>query len=282
MNVPIHLDLEDSGPAPVVEPKPKAEKSRSQPTEEVENLIVLEEESSTPGGEDVFVLADDSAQAPPPKSAPASSSKLGVKPDSDVRLEKSDRKTKKKSDDSDSIVTEEIDLGVMAGGSSGKLTGSSKKKLSPSSSKINKGGSGKISNLDKTTVPPEEDSSEFELSLDVDSSDEFELSLSEDSSGEISLGDVSAGTAGPRSGINLGNPLDSGLSLEDSGTGVKMAAPRVARPRPVRKIRLRRNRQRMRKRSTLNSVSIHPGHPAKDWAAANLQGILQIRTANLN
>jgi hypothetical protein len=224
VTIPMELNLDDSGPAPVLNETP-SEQPKSAPTEEVENLIVLDD-NITLGGPDVFVLQEDK-----PAPAPPSGSKLGLKkPDSDVRLEKAEeRKSKKKPDDSsDSILTEEIDLGVMAGGSSGKLTGSSKIKLSPSSSssKISKGGSGKIkkSEIDKTTVPPpdEEDSSEFELSLDVDSSDEFELSLSDDSSADISLGDVQgAPSAGPRSGINLSNPVDSGLSLEERGTGPK-------------------------------------------------------------
>jgi hypothetical protein len=64
------------------------------------------------------------------------------------------------------------------------------------------------------------DSSEFELSLDADS-DDFELQLNTDSSDEIDIGGMPKDKSGkPRageSGVNLGRPADSGISLEKKG-----------------------------------------------------------------
>jgi excisionase family DNA binding protein len=73
-----------------------------------------------------------------------------------------------------------------------------------------------------------DDSSDFDLTptsekepspLEVTSSDEFELELSEDS--EVSLGSLPSDSdlKGPDSGINLQNPADSGISLEQGGEG---------------------------------------------------------------
>jgi len=62
-------------------------------------------------------------------------------------------------------------------------------------------------------------SSEFELSLDADSGS-FELQLNSDSSEEVPLGaPQTAGGSRPggQSGINLGKPADSGVSLERGG-----------------------------------------------------------------
>ena len=76
--------------------------------------------------------------------------------------------------------------------------------------------------------PGPADSSEFELSLDADS-DDFELQMSGDSSGdEVDLGSLPKGggsgiARGSKSGINLRDPADSGISLEKGKA--KDAAP---------------------------------------------------------
>ncbi len=120
--------------------------------------------------------------------------------DSDVRLEKSSRSKQVKQDH-----TEEISLDMPLGkgiGASGRL-GSSQKL------------GGMTSKLPKLSPKDKHDESEFELTLETDS-DEFELSLNPDSaSEEIDLASLpTRKTAGPRSGINIGRPADSGISLE--------------------------------------------------------------------
>ncbi len=191
------------------------------------------------GNDDIFTLAED-----PPSPSGIKKAKKG---DSDVRLEKSTTKAKPNEaldlPSSDEI---SLDFPVPSSEKSGKLSSSKSGKLSSGSSK----------KIPKPTIPPpaesessefeltlaaehdssdfdlnleeenhkkkkgsknEPDSSEFELTLDAPgSSEEFDLSL--DSSDEISLGDEPKSRSG-NSGINLGNPKDSGLSLEKKGTG---------------------------------------------------------------
>jgi hypothetical protein len=85
---------------------------------------------------------------------------------------------------------------------------------------VSKGGSSaKLSALpgagNKAAKPPA-DGSEFELSLDADS-DDFELQLNPDSGDEVDLGQIPKAKGqriGGKSGINLRNPADSGISLE--------------------------------------------------------------------
>ena len=174
--------------------------------------------------------------------APGSSAHGKRKPDSDVRLEKSDPKRSATPDDEESILTEELE--VPASGGSGKLSGKSGKlsssqlkagdsgrhKEAPKMSDSGKQsgtGSGKHPSGSSGKVPggssakhkkPDDSSSEFELSLDQDS-DEFELSLAPDSSEEVALGEMppEAGSGSKKSGnsgINLNRPTDSGVSLE--------------------------------------------------------------------
>jgi hypothetical protein len=151
--------------------------------------------------DEVFHLSTDSK----------GSSAKGLRPksDSDVRLEKSRGRS---ADDEESIMTEEFQAPTAGG--SGKLSGKSGK-LSASQLKGDSGKRAGDSGKAKAAAsqPPEEDSSEFELSLDADS-DEFELSLAQDSSEEVSLGEVPPKAKGGSSGINLTRPADSGLSLE--------------------------------------------------------------------
>ncbi|VTS01088.1 hypothetical protein [Tuwongella immobilis] len=74
------------------------------------------------------------------------------------------------------------------------------------------------------------DSSEFDLQLD--GSSDFQLDVSSDAdSEEVSLGDLPvsrSGNRGGESGINLGSPADSGISLE--GKGPKTLGGAASRP----------------------------------------------------
>jgi hypothetical protein len=157
--------------------------------------------------DEVFLLAPD-AQSAAAKPKP--------KADSDVRLEKAAKKAASSGEDDESILTEEMES--VGQGGSGKLSGKSGKL---SSAKLKSGDSGKQKSGDsdkkkKASQPAEEDSSEFELTLDSDS-DEFELSLAPDSSEEVALGEAPAQKSGSKtgnSGINLNRPADSGVSLE--------------------------------------------------------------------
>ena len=158
------------------------------------------------GDQDVFLLAEEEK----PKTA---SGKTKSKSDSDVRLEKSGKRSKVV----DTGTDEEIDLATLPSGGSSQRLGKSGKLTSSSSSKL--GTAGRSSS--KLPAVPNEDSSEFELRLDPDSSDEFELSLASDNSDEISLGDMPAPPASSKaqSGINIGKPSDSGRSLESKKKG---------------------------------------------------------------
>lgn len=156
------------------------------------------------GSDEVFSLTEE-----PPKPAPKSGKLTPSKGDSDVRLDGG--KTKSKSSADENVQTEELALdlsgpgsAVIKGGSSAKL---SAPKSSPSSGKLSLGGSS------ASTRPP--DSSEFELSLDADS-DDFDLQMNNDGGDEVDIGtlpkDKSAKAS--KSGINLNDPADSGISLE--------------------------------------------------------------------
>ncbi len=166
------------------------------------------------GGEDIFV-----APAEP------GSGKGKAKGDSDVRL---DVTTPKPGSDPEShLPTEEIavDLG---GPGSGKVK-------SPSSGKLTAPKSGPKLTGEPGPAPADkkeaDSSSEFELSLDSDS-DSFELQLTPDSSEEVDLGSSEHGTGkkSGQSGINLGKPADSGVSLEQKGpkSGPRPPAPATA------------------------------------------------------
>jgi len=127
-----------------------------------------------------------------------------------------------------SQLTDEINLDLSGPGSAiirpGQLSGtkltsglSGNKLAGPmSSTKLSGPPSGKIPSPTSGRVNPDDGSSEFELNLDPDS-DSFELKLGHDSD-EADIGlDLSPppGTdRGGLSGINLGKPADSGLSLE--------------------------------------------------------------------
>jgi hypothetical protein len=73
--------------------------------------------------------------------------------------------------------------------------------------------------------------SEFELSLNTDSSDDFDLGLADDSD-EVPIGTLSR--KGPRSGdsgINLQDPADSGISLEKESSDFELKLePEAAKP----------------------------------------------------
>jgi len=172
------------------------------------------------GDDDIFSLsASDEGLSP---------SKSGNKPDSDARLDPAKAKKKPSGKDDESVVpTEElaIDFG---GPSSAVIKGGSSSKLSApkSSGKIS---SGKLSASESSKSLPNPaggDSSEFELSLDADS-DDFELKLNTEASDEVALGampkdSTGSGKRSDKSGINLREPADSGISLE-KGKGKKEA-----------------------------------------------------------
>jgi hypothetical protein len=187
--------------------------------------------------EDVFSLADEPKPAPksgkltpskpdsgkltPAKPATKGTSDSSSGSDSDIRL---DGGKPKKAKDESAIPTEEIALDFSGPGSAVIKDGSSAKLSAP---KTGTGSSGKLS-ADSAKAgpgqprPPVQDSSEFELSLDADS-DDFELQMNADGSSEdeVELGTLpkeKTGTSSPRpgskSGINLRDPSDSGISLE--------------------------------------------------------------------
>lgn len=166
--------------------------------------------SEVGGGDDIF--------------APAQPKKSGS--DSDVRLDLHP-KTAAANDSDAALPTEEIALDLSGPGSSKimKGPGSSGKLSAPKSGANLAGpGSGKIPSATSRDAKSPDSSSEFELSLDSDS-DSFELQLTTDSSGEVDLGPK--GKTG-QSGINLGRPSDSGLSLEQKGS--KSGPPKSKQP----------------------------------------------------
>lgn len=209
-----------------------------------------------PVGAGLTEASDDFALAP---DAPA---KTGS--DSDVRL---DLATPGKPAGEGSGPTEEIALDVSGPPSSGVLKPSSSAKLSPkpgksgkevstkSGSKLGKDDAAKIPSATDTGSEKTDSSSEFELSLDSDS-DSFELQLTNDSSEEMALGtNLGADDSDRQSGIDLGKPADSGVSLEkkkpgqsandpDSdvdfelsldptgASGVRLGGPKSGKPKP--------------------------------------------------
>ena len=182
-----------------------------------EFLLAPEDMTPTDDTDDIFsVAAGDSGKTKKQKSAS----------DSDVRLEPDPGpkgpRVKKPGKSSDRLknlanMTDEIDLDMLAGPKSGVLRpGDSSAKLKAPKSGPNLASPGSPNKI--PGPPPTDDimggdsSSEFELSLDTDS-DSFELQLNTDQSDEIDLGGAPKGRAG-QSGINLGKPKDSGISLE--------------------------------------------------------------------
>ncbi len=158
------------------------------------------------GGDHVY-LASDSGHGSKPRA----------RGDSDVRLDVS-KSPPPSSDPESHLPTEEIALDLSGGPASGTIKSPSSGKLTaPKSGPKLTGDSGKI------PAPPgkkdgADSSSEFELSLDSDS-DSVELQLSPDSSEEVDIGSagLGSGPASGQSGINLGKPSDSGVSLEKKG-----------------------------------------------------------------
>ncbi|GIW83582.1 MAG: hypothetical protein KatS3mg106_095 [Gemmataceae bacterium] len=170
--------------------------------------------SSSPGDDaDIFSLSQE--------EVPADKSK--GKPDSDVRLEASDRRSSSTGDNNASVPTEEIDVDVISS-QSAIIRGASSSKLvppAPSSGKI-------LATEAAASLPSDSDSSEFELSLDSDS-DDFQLNLNADASDEVKLGqEAPASPARGASGINLRQPADSGISLEKDSA----ASPEPAQVKP--------------------------------------------------
>ena len=174
-----------------------------------------------PVGAGLAESSDDFALATDPAAKTGS--------DSDVRL---DLATPGKPAGEGSGPTEEIALDVSGPPSSGVLKPSSSAKLSPkpgakggkdvsskSGSKLGKDDSSKIPSATDSPSEKTDSSSEFELSLDSDS-DSFELQLTGDSSEEMALGsNLGQDDSDRQSGIDLGKPADSGVSLEKKKPG---------------------------------------------------------------
>lgn len=160
------------------------------------------------GSDEVFSLTEEPAKQPP-KSGKLTPSKG----DSDVRL---DGGKKPKADETNP--TEELSIDVSGPGSAVIKGGSSAKLSAPKSSPS----SGKLTFGNTNTRPP--DSSEFELSLDADS-DDFEMQLNKDAGDEVDIGsmpkDKGTSAKSSKSGINLNDPADSGISLEKGKKGDK-------------------------------------------------------------
>lgn len=177
-------------PAPKSKPKPGSSKN----LKSKEQALFLSDDS-----DDIFAL-------------PSSDSGVGKKKskgDSDVRLDM----TPSKKDPKAKEATEEITLEIEP--PSGKNSGKSSARLmNPSSGRLTPPASAKIPGAASSSS--DDGSSEFELSLDSDS-DSFELQLGNDSSEEVPLGGEPTKTGGGASGINLGKPSDSGVSLERKG-----------------------------------------------------------------
>ena len=215
MNLPLELDLAaDDAPKPAKSTSGKA-KSTSSKKSVPKTTPPIDDNPLILGDQDVFLLADDTGSK---KISPSQKAKMPPKVDSDVRLQKSGKIFPSARDDEG---TEEVELDILPKtGSSTKMT-TSGKKSSTSSGKLNSTSSTKLgSKTGKLPSVPESDSSEFELTLDSDS-DEFELSLATDSSDEISLDlpPISESGKAGASGINLGKPADTGVSLE-GGSGI--------------------------------------------------------------
>lgn len=196
--------------------------------------------------EEVFSLADDSKANPPKASGKSSGKLMPPKPpkssprmsdsstgsDSDVRL---DGGKKSKRPDEAAVPTEEIALDFSGPGSAVIKGGSSAKLSAPKTG----GSSGKldVSKGNKGNKPADNnDSSEFELSLDADS-DDFDLQMNPDAGDEVDLGSMpkekGAAPRGSASGINLSAPADSGISLEKSKTGKKDDAGKSKAAKPT-------------------------------------------------
>ena len=105
---------------------------------------------------------------------------------------------------------------IKPSGGSGKLSApkSGTKLAGPESGKIPTAGGSKAA---AAKAMSDDSSSEFELSLDS-SNDSLELEITGDSSEEVDLGGLGLAPDRPGlSGLNLGKPVDSGLSLEKRG-----------------------------------------------------------------
>jgi hypothetical protein len=168
-----------------------------------EEIPLLPPKKSGKGKEEPLFLDDDSDDI---LALPDTKGKK-AKGDSDVRLDL----TPSKADRNAKQPTEELEL-PLPGPTSGVGLGKSSSKLTnpKSSGRLNPPSASKI----PTPVDSASDdgSSEFELSLDASDSDSFELKLN-DSSEEVPLGELPASPNGA-SGINLGRPKDSGVSIE--------------------------------------------------------------------
>lgn len=162
--------------------------------------------------EPLVIVADDSEDGDDIFSAAATKK---ADADSNARLD-SGPAGARAYDPNAALPTEEIDLDLAGAGSAViKGSGLSGKLGSKSGPKPSMSDSGKIPGPTAAKPPVKDDSSsEFELSVDPEQ-DSFEFQLSGDSSDEVDLGGGMGGeNKGGQSGINLGKPSDSGVSLE--------------------------------------------------------------------
>src|SRR5262249_28219536 len=81
-------------------------------------------------------------------------------------------------------------------------------------------------------------SSDYELTVPgapTDSSEDFSLELPDDSDLGLDLGEAAGGghLSGPSSGISLGNPVDSGISLEEKSEEFELSLDLPTTPKPA-------------------------------------------------
>ena len=169
--------------------------------------------------EPLLIAADDDIFSAPPPVKIGKSGKSGS--DSDVRLDPATGPVARGTVDQ-SMPTEEISIDL-SGPSSAVIkpsSGSGKLSAPKSGTKLAGPESAKIPSPTKNPkgAKADDSSSEFELSLDP-SNDSLELELTSDSSEEVYLGGflLPGDSMAGHSGINLGRPADSGLSLERKG-----------------------------------------------------------------
>lgn len=177
--------------------------------------------------EPLLIAADDDIFTAPPPVKIGKSGKSGS--DSDVRLDTVAPPAGRGTVDQ-SMPTEEISIDL-SGPSSAVIkpsSGSGKLSAPKSGTKLAGPESAKIPSPTKNPkgAKADDSSSEFELSLDP-SNDSLELELTADSSDEVDLGGLLLpdDAKGGQSGINLGRPADSGLSLERKGPKTGLLNP---------------------------------------------------------
>jgi excisionase family DNA binding protein len=212
-----------------VSPAPKAGSSKSRGVPPVQDdsgvrIVPLDQ----PSDSDVKIVP----ASPHDSDVPAQSAKK--KSDSDIRVEEMGKKKEQ-----DQLVTEEIDLDAEERKAAEARAKASQKKPKPASAPILPTTSPfELSEHDvkkdpspiprararKEAVDESDSSSDFELKPMADSSSPLEVGSDElaamQSDDEVGLGELTAGKGA--SGINLQDPADSGISLEQRGSSDEM------------------------------------------------------------